>query len=445
MKKLLAALLMAAAMTAALPAAAALAADDAQREGTAISVNVVADGAGCEDFGGILTVEPLGDGGFDAASGRVNFKFGGCDCLDIRFTAAEGYAIEGVRAELVYGEDGSRGIISSGSGVLADNVKGGSTVTVYLRSVYRVVYRGEDGGVLGESAEPVAAGRTPLAVSNRPMTDEQRCEPGADGAQPGYEYCCADIGLNTCEIIAALPEDGDGYIYDGWYAGAPGSETKLLPGTVLYGAAYSFELLDGCDGAGDHVINLYRSGTPVCTVTVRYENEAGETLREPSEKTVAAGSRYNVFTGIDLPVGLSHNGIFYVFDGLKEGQSAEKVAAGDDEVTFIYSADAMGGADGGPDGTPDKYQAFIIYRANDSSLGTVSVSNEAIDLRSGYDAGLSAEDVSVSGCEAEAKPGARFAGWTLGGKEISPSPALEYTFAKVLPGAAYTFVANFTR
>ena len=445
MKKRLTALLMAVAMAVLLPATAALAADDTQRDGTAISINVVTDGAEREDFSEILTVEPLGNGSFDAGSGRVNFKFSRYDCRDILFTAADGYAIEGICATLVYGLDGSRGIVSSGGGMLADNVKGGSTVTVYLRSVYRVVYHDENGAVLGENtAEAIAAGRTPLAISNRPMTEEQLREPDADGSQEGHEYCYSALDLNTCEIIAAIPEDRAGYVYDGWYVGAPGGETKLSPGTVFYGAAYSFELLDGCDGEADRVINLYRTGAPVYTVTVRYENEEGETLREPSEKTVAAGSRYDVFNGTDLPVGLSHNGIFYVFDGLKEGAAAEKIADGDDEVTFVYAADAMGGADGGPDGIADKYQAFIIYRANDNSLGTVSVPGEAIDLREDIGAGLSLENVSVSGSTAGAKPGARFTGWTLNGREAGSGPVLEYTFDTVIPGAVYTFVANFS-
>lgn len=445
MTKRMMAMLMAVAMAVSLLPMAASAADEPERDGSTINIDVIVDGAECDDLSGVLTVSPLGNSSFDTESAEVNFKFTRYDCKDILFTAADGYVIEGVKAELVYGQSGSNGIISTDSGVLADNVKGGSTVTVYLQSVYSIVYHDENGDVLTENTvEAITAGRTSLAVSNIPMTEEQYSEADENGAQEGYEYCCSTGTFNTCEIIAELPEDRSDYVYDGWYVGTAEGEVKLQPGTVFYGDAYSFELLDTYDGVEDHIINLYYTGTALYTITVRYENEAGEALKEPSARSVTAGSQYNVFAGIELMVGASHNGIFYVFDGLKDGDVEEGIATGDVEVTFIYSTDVMGDVDGGSDGVADKYQAFIIYRSNNSALGTVSQTGEAIDLREDFDSEPSVEDVSISGSTAVASSGARFTGWTLDGEEISSDAVLKYSFDTVVPGAVYTFVANFS-
>lgn len=445
MTKRMMAMLMAVAMAVSLLPMAASSADEPERDGSTINIDVIVDGAECDDLSGVLTVSPLGNSSFDTESAEVNFKFTRYDCKDILFTAADGYVIEGVKAELVYGQSGNNGIISTDSGVLADNVKGGSTVTVYLQSVYSIVYHDENGDVLTENTvEAITAGRTSLAVSNIPMTEEQYSEADENGAQEGYEYCCSTGTLNTCEIIAELPEDRSDYVYDGWYVGTAEGEVKLQPGTVFYGDAYSFELLDTYDGVEDHIINLYYTGTALYTITVRYENEAGEALKEPSARSVTAGSQYNVFAGIELMVGASHNGIFYVFDGLKDGDVEEGIATGDVEVTFIYSTDVMGDVDGGSDGVADKYQAFIIYRSNNSALGTVSQTGEAIDLREDFDSEPSVEDVSISGSTAVASSGARFTGWTLDGEEISSDAVLKYSFDTVVPGAVYTFVANFS-
>lgn len=444
MAKRMMAMLMAVIMAVSLLPIAATAADGFKLDGSMISINVIVDGTVCDDFSGILTVKPLGNGSFDMESAEVNFKFTRFDCKDILFTAADGYAIEGVRAELVYGQGGSNGIISTDYGVLADNVKGGSTVTVYLQSIYSIVYHDGNGNVIAENTvEAIIAGRTSLAISNMPMTEEQYCAADENGAQEGYEYCYIDCALTDCDIISNLPEDSADHVYDGWCVGTTESEVKLMPGTVLYGSAYSFDQLDTYDGVKDRIINLYCTCTPIYTISVRYENENGETLKEPTTRSVAAGNKYNVFVGMELMVGVAHNGVFYVFDGLKEGDTAENVATGDNDVTLVYSTDIMGDVDGGPDGIADKYQIFIIYRSNDDALGTVSPSSEAIDLRENFDSEPSIEDVSISGSTAVASSGARFTGWTLDGKEISSDAVLEYTFDTVTPGAVYTFVANF--
>lgn len=80
-------------------------------------------------------------------AGKVTYDITYYDCKDIGFEAKGGYVIEAIDADLVYGQSGCQGIYEINSSDLiqygdymADNVKGGSTVTVYVRTLYSVEY-----------------------------------------------------------------------------------------------------------------------------------------------------------------------------------------------------------------------------------------------------------------------------------------------------------------
>ena len=86
--------------------------------------------------------------------GKVTYDITYYDCKDIGFAAKGGYVIEAIDADLVYGQSGCHGIYDTSNppeGVnedtvkgygdyMADNVQGGSTVTVYVRTLYTVAY-----------------------------------------------------------------------------------------------------------------------------------------------------------------------------------------------------------------------------------------------------------------------------------------------------------------
>ena len=81
-------------------------------------------------------------------AGTVTYSITYYDCKDIGFKANDGYVIEAIDAELVFGQSGCKGIYEIGDSsnltqygdYMADNVRGGSTVTVYVRSAYTVEY-----------------------------------------------------------------------------------------------------------------------------------------------------------------------------------------------------------------------------------------------------------------------------------------------------------------
>ena len=79
-------------------------------------------------------------GTFHEESDTVTYSVTYYDCKDIGFKATDGYVIEAVDADLVYGQRGCQGITNNNGTVTADNVQGGSTVTVYVRSAYTVEY-----------------------------------------------------------------------------------------------------------------------------------------------------------------------------------------------------------------------------------------------------------------------------------------------------------------
>lgn len=80
-------------------------ASQVERPGTAINIDVVVDGTPMSegDVGNYVTVTPSG-GQFNENDDTVTYTFTYYDCKDIDFVAKEGYVIEAVDADLVYGQ-----------------------------------------------------------------------------------------------------------------------------------------------------------------------------------------------------------------------------------------------------------------------------------------------------------------------------------------------------
>ena len=72
------------------------------------------------------------------ADGVVTYSRWHYDCKDINFTAQRGYVIEGIEADVVNGQTGWNDFADNNGTIKVDNVNGGSTVKVHLRSTYTV-------------------------------------------------------------------------------------------------------------------------------------------------------------------------------------------------------------------------------------------------------------------------------------------------------------------
>ena len=278
-------------------------ASQVERPGTAINIDVVVDGTPMSegDVGNYVTVTPSG-GQFNENDDTVTYTFTYYDCKDIDFVAKEGYVIEAVDADLVYGQSECKGITDNNGTVTADNVQGGSIVTVYVRTLYTIQYHGADGNAIGQPVL-VASGQTSglqdnvdtamdQVNNNRPTTqgtfqengttytyvnvcsnqdehyadnnDDSTCDEHAaatnDGKQQAYDFTYV-ADLTTSETIDPLPEDKTGaLVYDGWFVGNTDTGAqKISEGMNVSNGLddYNFETMDEADGTADNVINLY--------------------------------------------------------------------------------------------------------------------------------------------------------------------------------------------
>ena len=377
-----------------------------ERPGTAIDIDVYVDGqpmSESEKVGTYVAVTPKDSGSFDEETDKVNYTFTYYDCKDIAFAAQQGYVIEAVDADLVYGQSVCQGITNTNGTVTADNVQGGSTVTVYVRTLYTIQYHGADGNAIGQPVL-VASGQTSglqdnvdtamaQVNDNRPTTQDTFQENGTtytyvnvcsnqdehyadnngdstcdkhaaatnDGKQQAYDFTYV-ADLTTSETIDALPVDETGeMVYDGWFVGGSTSTTKLAPNEVFEnGEKYVFETYDQYD-EDDNVINLYcTSSAAQYAITIHFTDD-GETPAELKDNYVEKKDRNTAYSyspsdddNAAVPVKIEYNEETYVFDHFNGNNSG--TLTGDVEFTAVYSVDSNN------NGVPDKYEATVTYK-----------------------------------------------------------------------------------
>ena len=251
-------------------------ASQVERQGTAINIKVVVDGTPMSegDVDDYVTVTPSG-GQFNENNDTVTYTFTYYDCKDIDFAARQGYVIEAVDADLVYGQSVCKGITDNNGTVTADNVQGGSIVTVYVRTLYTIQYHNGESIITENTVNLVA--ETSSLTPNSPTVekpevgdtynDEQYIQVGQEdthapatpsGKQAPSDFTYVNNELKTSEEIKALPTDASGQLmYSGWYVGSSENTAYLLvPETDFQNEQYNFETYDKYDG-NDNVINLY--------------------------------------------------------------------------------------------------------------------------------------------------------------------------------------------
>ena len=279
-----------------------------QKDGAPIYVEVYVDGEKqtltINTLGSYVKVES-GDTnsletniGSDTYSGSIqcNYTYQFYNCKDIKFTAKEGYVIEGVQADLVYGQSGSKVIQPNEDGsVTADNVQGGSTVEVYLATPYQVKYylNGEElNDAPYRDSNEYIRGTTDLksiiARPQNPLKEGGYTKPEGskgdgcvdkNGMQPGTLNCYVNDALKTEIPLAALPA-AEGQEVSGWYTNADG--------TSIAEAGTSVKVSDHASRAQDHIIPFYAKKTDAITVP---DIDIAHVKKEANKDTFVAGDK----------------------------------------------------------------------------------------------------------------------------------------------------------
>ena len=336
-------------------------ASQVERQGTAINIKVVVDGTPMSegDVDDYVTVTPSG-GQFNENNDTVTYTFTYYDCKDIDFAAQQGYVIEAVDADLVYGQSECKGITDNNGTVTADNVQGGSIVTVYVRTLYTIQYHNGE-SIITENTVNLVAETSSLEPKTptveKPIVDaeydgEKYIQVGQEdthapatpsGKQAPSDFTYVNNGLKTSEKIKALPTDDSGQLmYSGWYVG--GSEYLLAPGTDFQNEQYNFETYDKYD-RDDNVINLYcTSAAARHQINISFEDDSQEptTLKEMHTEEQSHNYQYNFAPSREenavVPMTISYDSQTYVFDHFNGNNSG--TLTGDVEFTAVYSVDS---------------------------------------------------------------------------------------------------------
>lgn len=196
-----------------------------------------------------LTVSPSGEKAtFDEATDDISYKFENYNCKDTTFEAKLGYAIEGISAEVVYGQSGWKGFTdSSATKCTVDNIAGGSTVTVYLRTAYAVKYYQDETPLTGAAYTDnnlYAAAATELTANSEKFAapsgdsytygpeNEKDARTDATGNQPWFERTFVNNAVNQQITLPALPAVAEGRTNNGWFKTADGTEESAPETTV---------------------------------------------------------------------------------------------------------------------------------------------------------------------------------------------------------------------
>lgn len=285
-----------------------------------IAIEVVLDGdtvnkitdSGVEQY---ITVNPVSnaaptDGEYDVtgwdegtfANGTVTYNFTNYDCKDIKLNANAGYLVEAIQANLVAGQTNCNNITVDGGVYTVDNVDGGSTVTVYVRTNYTVNFNRPDDTVQS-SVTNLVSGKTEGLPNSSSLPDPVEPVLGdyyTDGSEyekvsdePGDNYATAsgkqpattNIFVNNFEQTVTIPKvDGSttpGTTNVGWWL----NDTTCL-GDPTHDADDTYTV--SADDANEaHVINFYSKSTEN-TYTVKWNNGKLHTLE--TDENVPYGS-----------------------------------------------------------------------------------------------------------------------------------------------------------
>ena len=413
--------------------------------------------------------------------GKVTYDITYYDCKDIGFAAKGGYVIEAIDADLVYGQSGCHGIYDTSNppeGVnedtvkgygdyMADNVQGGSTVTVYVRTLYTVAYY-LDGTSLTDSpyndTTQYVAGTTELTpttgTAQNPngdtyyhvdcsCADKDNCKhvgyTDATGGQPETKYVVTFP--QKTQITLPNPPIKANYSVDGWYLDANCTG-------IQYQAGGAVSVSDVKPASGT-VIKFYSKSTVnTAAYTVKYVflDGNGDPIQGtedwtsdnsfPKSGSAAIGSTVDLTeTNPSLPTTVTRDdgSNYALVDG---DYSCTITDEGPNNITVTYALDNWndeGNAETGGDNTPDYQQALIKYVSNEN--GSVAPQLDVITL-SKQDGNNKYSGEATANSKATAAEGYAFDYWTEPGDETSWNATLNDSFT-AQGGQTYTYTANF--
>ncbi len=368
-------------------------------------------------------------------AGTVTYSITYYDCKDIGFKAKEGYVIEDIEADLVYGQSGCYGIYDTSDlpeGVngdmdaygdyMADNVQGGSTVTVYVRTLYSAQFHDTNGDVISENivsnlvtgwtikesnspgvTEPVFGGTyvnvcdirgEDCADSDGDHVCDKHAPATADGKQQGFSFAyVVSPPCSSTVSMPSLPAVDDNYTASGWWLND--SSCADNPDYTVGGPPYT---VSADDADKNRVIHFYSKSTVnTADYTVKYvfkdangnvipdtSDWTSDSTKFPQSGSATIGETVNLEqTDPALPKTVTRDdGNNYV---LVDGNYSCEITAGANEIIVIYALDNWDDEDNtetGGDGTPDYQQALIKYvvAVGQSEYGQVDKALDVVTL-----------------------------------------------------------------
>ena len=190
---------------------------------------------------------------------RCTFDYTNFDAADIAFVPGDGYVLQGVYGTFIYGMNGWNSPVISGAGWVLDNVKGKTTLTVYLNTPYRLEYHVPAPASAPED-DNIYIARKALDKFSSPdfsgLTPDSSIEDRNDGKEGGW----VSNALHTTVTLQNVPTG-----YTGWYTTANGGNKHESSYT---GAAIA-------QAAGeDNVIHCYARPDPQYEVTYEVTGDA---------------------------------------------------------------------------------------------------------------------------------------------------------------------------
>ena len=220
---------------------------------------------------------PYGD------NGTVTFDYTYYNCKDMTISAKPGYVIEAIDADLVYGQSGCNGITPDHAVYTLDNVQGGSTVTVYVRTAYDIEFYLNETKLADYAETGIVTGTTTGLVTSYPKVDKPTgtspcgihgdgCEDddkdgvcdvhapaGENGMQDAKDFTYVASGLKSSIEMPALPEVENAEV-NGWFLGSTTGE-KHNVGTD-YTPTADDDKADSAERA-DKTIKFYATSTEI--------------------------------------------------------------------------------------------------------------------------------------------------------------------------------------
>ena len=327
---------------------------------------------------------------------RCTFDYTNFDAADIAFAPGAGYVLQGVYGTFIYGMSGWNTPEISDSHWVLDNVKGGTTLTVYLNTPYTVEYH-----LSGPAAAPednnIYIACKALDNFSSPdfsgITPDSPIEARNEGKKGGWVR-------NTLDTKAALKDVPAGYT--GWYTTVSGDSRHedSYTGEGIAQAAGEDNVIDCYARPGKYTLSYSWTGLPTDAgvqppQSVSYSYGAPVTIDETygAGTTKKVGHDTYTFSGWTLNPALDHGSTMPASHVNASGTWEKTGSDPQFDVTYEVTGDA-----------PDVYSdvpATEKHYAGDTVTvaANLTTSENEKDGVSGTWAfnGWSTDDVTVSG------------------------------------------------